>query len=161
MTIAARGIEAALNLQRFALLDGDECTRGFERCQFVVVLNARQIEAVDFFVLPDQRIVGRAEHGVPEQSTMNTEAERVQDAVVVVRVDAMQSEGGSGRREGNEHREHDQRSHERSGRFGAFQALRYESRRHALCVVIASLRTTSGLWKSPDFPRGRTIVNHR
>jgi hypothetical protein len=88
-----------------------------------VVLNAGQIEAVDLFVLPDKGIVRRTEHGVPEQPTMNTEAERVQDAMVV-RVDAVQSEGGLRRCEHNENREHDQRNRRRSGRFGAFQASR-------------------------------------
>jgi hypothetical protein len=73
-----------------------------------VVLNAGQIEAVDFFVLPDQGIVRRTEHWVPEQAAKATE---VMQYPVVVRVDAVQGKGGLRRRERNEKREHDQRNH--------------------------------------------------
>jgi hypothetical protein len=49
----------------------------------------------------------------------------MQDPVVVM-VDTVQGKGGSRRRD---RRKHDQRNHQRTGRFGAFQASRYESRR--------------------------------
>ena len=51
--IAARGIETAFDLQRLALFDGHQVARGLQRFQFNVVLNAGQIDAVDFFVLPE------------------------------------------------------------------------------------------------------------
>src|SRR6266849_2071109 len=93
--IAARRIETAFNLQRLALFDGHQRAGGLERFQFNVVLNAGQIDAVDFFILPDQGIVRRTEHWVPEDA-----AEATQDPVATV--DAMQSEGVSWRSDRNE-----------------------------------------------------------
>src|SRR5258706_840221 len=77
--IATRRIKAAFNLQRLALLNGYQCTRGLERFEFGVVLNAGQIAAVDFCVLPDQGIARRTEHRIPEDA-----AEVTQDPVATV-----------------------------------------------------------------------------
>src|ERR1700675_411726 len=122
--IAARGIETAFNLQRLALFDRHERARGLERFQFGIVLNAWQIDAVYFFVLPDQRIVRRTEHWVPEQAAKASEAKRSQDPVVMV--DAVQGKALCWRDDRKENRKHDQRTR----RFGSFQSSGYESSRH-------------------------------
>ena len=65
---AAIGIEARIDAQRLSGTDRDQSLAGLQRFQFVVVLNAGQIEAVDFFVLPQQRFVRRTEHRVPSNA---------------------------------------------------------------------------------------------
>src|SRR5271165_577936 len=95
--VAARRIKAVVNAKGLTFLDRNQFVRGFQCLQFVFVLDAREIEAVNLFILPEQRIVRRSEHRVPEHAANTAEMKRVQDAVAAVRGDAVQSES-AGRR---------------------------------------------------------------
>jgi hypothetical protein len=123
---AARGIEARIDAQSFAGFDGNQFTRRLQGFEFVIILNAGKIEAVDLVILPEQGIVGRTEEGIPEYATESAETERVQDAMVV-RDDSVQSEGGlrNGNDEANCEREKHGRERQvrdcQASRFGAFQ----------------------------------------
>jgi hypothetical protein len=116
----------------------------------VVILNARQIEAVDFFVLPKQGIVRRAEQGIPEYAKVSADA---QETAVAMRGDTVQGKGGSRRGDRNESRERDQRNQERERqRLADFQASRCGSPHHCNPRIIASVGTLPELWKTSILP---------
>src|SRR5882762_9326665 len=66
--VAAVGIEPGIDAKRGAGADRNQSLTFFQGFEFVVILNARQIEAIDFLVLAKQRIVGRAENRAPAQT---------------------------------------------------------------------------------------------
>src|SRR5579863_19882 len=66
--IAAAGIEPAINLQILAFDNRNQFLAGNQLLQLCLILNARQLQAVDLRVLPQQRISRRTEHRVPQQA---------------------------------------------------------------------------------------------
>src|SRR5580658_9542565 len=98
-TIAARGIEAAFNFQRLTGCNRHQFAGRLQRVELIVVLYSWQIEAVDFFVLPHQGIVGGAEQRVPEHAAQAAKTKRLQDTMAAGMIDAMQRGSGWRRRE--------------------------------------------------------------
>jgi hypothetical protein len=62
---AAVRIQSRVDAQRLAGPNRKQSLRCDERLKFVVILDARQIEPIDFFVLQQERLVRRPEHWVP------------------------------------------------------------------------------------------------
>ena len=98
--IAARRVETGFDLQRIACDDRHQFVRGLHGFELVVVLNARQIQAIDFFVLPKQRVVGGTEERVIKDA-FEVASDGVQDSMMVA--DAMERIRGA-----TQEREHHQ-----------------------------------------------------
>src|SRR5579884_4196934 len=56
-----------MNAQRARLLDGHEFLPLLEKLQLLVVGDAGQPQAIDFLVLPQQRLVRSAQQRIPDQ----------------------------------------------------------------------------------------------
>lgn len=65
--IAPRRIKARFNFQSFICDDRKQGTIGLQRFQFCFILDAGQIEPVDFGILDQQRFMRRHEQAMPAQ----------------------------------------------------------------------------------------------
>ena len=72
--VAARRIKARIKAQRLTCDDGLQRSAGLQRFQFVIVLNARQLQPINFCVLRQKGFVRGAEHGIPPKSNAAGEA---------------------------------------------------------------------------------------
>jgi hypothetical protein len=63
--IAARWIEPRIEAQRLRRGNLDQILPCFQLLQFVIISDAGQFEAIDFFILTEQGIVRRPKHRIP------------------------------------------------------------------------------------------------
>jgi hypothetical protein len=61
-------IEPRIKAQRFACHDRNQFLAGDQLIELSLILNSRQFEAVDFFVLAQQRFAGRTEYRIPKEA---------------------------------------------------------------------------------------------
>jgi hypothetical protein len=66
--ITTIGIKARIEAQGLASNDRNQFLAGDQLIELRLILDARQFEAVDFFVLAQQRIPGRAEYRIPKDT---------------------------------------------------------------------------------------------
>src|SRR6202008_2528165 len=62
---AAIGIKPRIDAQSLPRTDLNQGFTGLQRFEFVIVLDAWQVKPVNLFILAQQRLVRRTEHGVP------------------------------------------------------------------------------------------------